>query len=226
MRTKSPTRTEGTVLPPFAGLLPLFASFPSAEELGYSRPPLGLRTRTPGRFQCGFGMQSAGLQKPGFSPIFDQRAVRGREKAHFARFHEGSDDCRRAIFNCRRASDDCFRATFNCRRASDDCFRAAFNRRRAFDDCFRAAFNCRRASDDCFLTTFNRRQAADDALPHRAPYFTFTFFRRKVGTSRSWPSTIVGSDFSKRPRFAGSSVICSAFSSFFAAAVFSTAGLR
>ena len=57
-------------------------------------------------------------------------------------------------------------------------------------------------------------------------YFTFRFFRRKVGTSRSWPSTIVGSDFSKRPRFAGSRFICSAFSSFFAAAVFSGVALR
>ena len=59
-----------------------------------------------------------------------------------------------------------------------------------------------------------------------AGYFTFRFFRRKVGTSRSWPSTMVGSDFSKRPRLAGSSVICSAFSSFLAAAAFSTVLLR
>ena len=44
-------------------------------------------------------------------------------------------------------------------------------------------------------------------------YFTRTFCRRKVGTSRSWPSMIVGSLFSKRPRVTGSKSICSCFSS-------------
>ena len=43
------------------------------------------------------------------------------------------------------------------------------------------------------------------------PYFTRTFFRRNVGTSRSWPSTIVGSLFSKRPRVTGSNCITSCF---------------
>src|SRR6184192_2853329 len=35
-------------------------------------------------------------------------------------------------------------------------------------------------------------------------YFTLIFFRRYVGTSRSSPSTIVGSLFSNRPRLTGS----------------------
>jgi hypothetical protein len=35
-------------------------------------------------------------------------------------------------------------------------------------------------------------------------YLTLTCLRMKVGTSKSWPSTIVGSLFSKRPRETGS----------------------
>src|SRR5439155_24638851 len=52
-------------------------------------------------------------------------------------------------------------------------------------------------------------------------YFTRTFLRRKVGTSRSWPSTIVGSLFSKRPRVMGSNCKISCFA---AAAAFSRFG--
>src|SRR5438445_11081200 len=52
------------------------------------------------------------------------------------------------------------------------------------------------------------------------------FFRRKVGMSKSWPSTMVGSLFSKRPRVAGSNCITSCFAwthfSFGAFASFST----
>src|SRR4051795_11019508 len=42
-----------------------------------------------------------------------------------------------------------------------------------------------------------------------APYLTRTFLRRNVGTSRSWPSTMVGSLFSNRPRVTGSNCITS-----------------
>src|SRR5438128_8215647 len=58
--------------------------------------------------------------------------------------------------------------------------------------------------------------ARDDSLFWS--YFTRTFLRRKVGTSRSWPSTIVGSLFSKRPRVMGSNCKISCFA---AAAAFS-----
>lgn len=93
------------------------------------------------------------------------------------------------------------------------------------------------ASDGGFADEFHLPAAVHSPLPHPSSifrrrdavpcsrgdrlYFTFRFFRRKVGTSRSCPSTMVGSDFSKRPRFAGSRVICSAFSSFFEGVTFS-----
>ena len=63
----------------------------------------------------------------------------------------------------------------------------------------------------------NRRSLRAEA----AAYFTRTFFRRKVGISRSWPSTMVGSLFSKRPRVTGSN--CS--TSCFACSFFSSTGL-
>src|SRR5581483_223218 len=44
-----------------------------------------------------------------------------------------------------------------------------------------------------------------------SPYLTRTFFRRNVGTSKSSPSTIVGSLFSNRPRVAGSNCSTSCF---------------
>src|SRR5204863_5603633 len=53
-------------------------------------------------------------------------------------------------------------------------------------------------------------------------YFTRTFLRKKVGTSRSCPSTIVGSLFSKRPRVSGSNCKTSCFA---AVAVFSRFGV-
>src|SRR5262249_59950052 len=46
------------------------------------------------------------------------------------------------------------------------------------------------------------------------------FLRRKVGTSKSWPSTIVGSLFSKRPRVTGSNCIISCFAWVFSFGVF------
>ncbi len=53
-----------------------------------------------------------------------------------------------------------------------------------------------------------RHVAARDDIAKRC-HFTRTFLRRNVGTSRSWPSTIVGSLFSKRPRVTGSNCITS-----------------
>ena len=46
-------------------------------------------------------------------------------------------------------------------------------------------------------------------------YLTFTFCRKNVGTSRSCPSIIVGSLFSKRPRDTGSNCNVSCFASGF-----------
>src|SRR6202008_304709 len=46
--------------------------------------------------------------------------------------------------------------------------------------------------------------ARDDSYENGRCHFTLIFFRRYVGTSRSSPSTIVGSLFSKRPRLTGS----------------------
>src|SRR5437762_3664892 len=66
------------------------------------------------------------------------------------------------------------------------------------------------------LTAVNRGPPLKALKP---AYFTRTFFRRNVGTSRSWPSTIVGSLFSKRPRVIGSNCKTSCF-----ACTFSTTG--
>src|SRR5437762_5696236 len=67
------------------------------------------------------------------------------------------------------------------------------------------------------LTAVNRGPPLKALKP---AYFTRTFLRRNVGTSRSWPSTIVGSLFSKRPRVTGSNCITSCFANGF----FSTTG--
>ena len=64
------------------------------------------------------------------------------------------------------------------------------------------------------------RRAVARAVPTGERYFTRTFLRRNVGTSRSWPSTIVGSLFSKRPRVTDSN--CS--TSCFACTIFSSGG--
>src|SRR3954469_6810525 len=68
--------------------------------------------------------------------------------------------------------------------------------------------------------------SADGAArrPYPRRYFTRTFFRKNVGTSRSCPSTIVGSLFSKRPRVTGSNCSTSCFAcAFFSFGVFTGA---
>jgi hypothetical protein len=53
----------------------------------------------------------------------------------------------------------------------------------------------------------------------KARYLTFTLFRKNVGTSKSCPSIMVGSLFSKRPRETGSNCRVSCFASAFFGAV-------